>query len=47
MQVIEGGLIPIKAWVDGVQLEDAARKQLQNLAGMPFVYKHIAAMPAI
>ena len=46
MQVFhEKGRAPIKAWVDGVQVEDAARKQLENVARMPFVYKHVAAMP--
>lgn len=48
MQVIEGargGLI--KAWIDGVQLEEAARKQLDNVAAMPFVHKHIAVMPDV
>lgn len=38
---------PIKAWIDGVQLEDAAKKQLQNIAGLPFIYKHVAAMPDV
>lgn len=37
----------IKAWTKGVELEDAARKQLDNVAGMPFVHKHIAVMPDV
>lgn len=37
----------IKAWVKGVALEDAARKQLQNVAQMPFVHKWVAAMPDV
>jgi len=41
----QGGLV--KAWIDGVQLEDAARKQIDNLAAMPFVHKHIAVMPDV
>ena len=48
MQVIpgaHGGLI--KAWTDGVQLEDAARKQLENVAALPFIHKHIAVMPDV
>lgn len=48
MQVFEGkrgGLV--KAWIDGVQLEDAARTQIDNLAAMPFVHKHIAVMPDV
>lgn len=46
MQVIEGsrgGLI--KAWIDGVTVEDQARKQLDNMASMPFIHKHVAIMP--
>ena len=36
---------PIKAWVKGVALEQAARTQLLNMASMPFVHSHIAVMP--
>jgi tRNA-splicing ligase RtcB len=46
MQVIQGsrgGLI--KAWIDGVSVEDQARQQLDNMAAMPFIHKHIAIMP--
>jgi tRNA-splicing ligase RtcB len=46
MQVIQGargGLI--KAWIDGVQVEAQARAQLDNIAAMPFVHKHVAIMP--
>lgn len=48
MQVFEGakgGLI--KAWIDGVQVEDQARKQLDNIASMPFIHKHVAIMPDV
>jgi tRNA-splicing ligase RtcB len=45
MKVFEGKRVPIKAWVDGVTLEEEALKQLQNLSEMPFIYKHIAVMP--
>lgn len=38
---------PIKAWIDGVELEDAARAQLLNVAAMPFIHKHIAVMPDV
>src|SRR5581483_2885324 len=38
---------PIKAWTKGVQLEDAARKQLLNVAQLPFIYKWVAAMPDV
>lgn len=48
MQVFEGahgGLI--KAWIDGVQVEDQARAQLDNIASMPFIHKHVAIMPDV
>lgn len=39
--------VPIKAWVNGVQMEDEAKKQLLNVAQLPFVYKWVAAMPDV
>jgi tRNA-splicing ligase RtcB len=48
MQVIQGnkgGLI--KAWIDGVSVEDQARAQLDNIAAMPFIHKHVAIMPDV
>lgn len=47
MKVFEGVRVPIKAWVDGVELEDAAKQQLVNLSSMPFVHKHVAVMPDV
>ncbi|MFY0638303.1 RtcB family protein [Maricaulis maris] len=37
----------IKAWVKGVPVENAAIEQLRNVAGLPFVHSHVAAMPDI
>lgn len=37
----------IKAWTQGVQLEDKAAAQLRNTAGMPFIHSHIAVMPDV
>lgn len=42
----ENGL-PIKMWTKGVPVEPAAEQQLRNLAQMPIVFKHIAAMPDV
>lgn len=39
--------VPIKAWVDGVPVEDEARKQLQNIAKLPVVGPHLAVMPDV
>lgn len=47
MKVFEGVKVPIKAWVDGVELEEQAKAQLTNLSSMPFAYKHIAVMPDV
>jgi tRNA-splicing ligase RtcB (3'-phosphate/5'-hydroxy nucleic acid ligase) len=44
---IETGGAPIKAWTKGVPVEDAAQQQLANVAKLPFVYKHVAAMPDV
>ncbi len=41
------GRVPIKAWVRGVPLDEGARRQLENTASLPFVYKWIAAMPDV
>jgi len=38
---------PIKTWTKGVLVEDHARDQLRNLANMPFIHKHVAAMPDV
>jgi len=41
------GRVPIKAWVRGVALDEGARRQLENTASLPFIYKWIAAMPDV
>jgi len=38
---------PIKAWIRGVPIEDAARLQLRNVARLPFIFRWIAAMPDV
>lgn len=38
---------PVKLWTDGVPVEDDARKQLLNMAKMPFIFKHLAVMPDV
>lgn len=42
----EGGA-PIKMWTRGVPVEDDARAQLARAAQMPFIFKHVAAMPDV
>ena len=43
---VPGG-VPLKMWTRGVPVEDAAKRQLQNAARLPIVFKHIAAMPDV
>jgi len=43
---VEGG-VPIKAWVRGVSLEDAAARQLRNVARLPCVHGWVAVMPDV
>ena len=38
---------PIKHWTNGVLLDDRAREQLHNIASLPFIHKHVAAMPDV
>lgn len=47
MKVIEGINVPIKIWADGVSVEEAAIQQLINLSSMPFMHKHVSAMPDV
>ena len=46
-KTIQENGVPIKAWVEGVPLEDAARRQLLNVAALPFIHHHVAAMPDV
>jgi len=44
---LETGGVPIKAWVRGVPFDEGARRQLENTARLPFVFKWVAAMPDV
>ncbi len=37
------GGVPVRAWTRGVLFEDAAQRQLLNIARLPFVHSHVAA----
>jgi tRNA-splicing ligase RtcB (3'-phosphate/5'-hydroxy nucleic acid ligase) len=41
---VPGGA-PLKMWTQNVQIEDAAIEQMKNVAMLPFIHKHVAAMP--
>jgi tRNA-splicing ligase RtcB len=47
MQLIETGGVPIKAWVDGVEFEDTARRQVENISRLPIIFSHVAVMPDV
>lgn len=42
---VKSGSAPIKAWNQGVDFDSGTYKQLQNIAALPFIHKHVAAMP--
>lgn len=46
-EFIETENVPIKAWIKGVPLEDAAAQQLRNVASLPFIHSHVSAMPDV
>ncbi len=39
--------VPIKAWIRGVIADENAMQQLRNVASLPIVHSHIAAMPDV
>lgn len=39
--------VPVKTWTKGVVFEDEARKQVANLARLPFIHGHVAVMPDV
>lgn len=39
--------IPIKLWTDITSVEQEALKQLENIASLPWVFKHVAVMPDV
>src|SRR5687767_3107847 len=46
-ELIETSGVPIKAWTRGVGVEEAAKKQLENVARLPIVFHHVAVMPDV
>ena len=46
-EIKQNGAVPIKMWTKGVPVEEEAQKQLQNVASLPIVFKHVAAMPDV
>jgi tRNA-splicing ligase RtcB (3'-phosphate/5'-hydroxy nucleic acid ligase) len=44
-QTLEGGTVPVRVWTD--ELDSATRQQLENVAQLPVVFHHVAAMPDV
>ncbi len=46
-EITNTGGVPVRTWTRGVAFEDAAQRQLMNIARLPFVHSHLAAMPDV
>ena len=44
-EVITGQRVPVKIWTD--EVDARSKEQLANLATLPFVHHHVAAMPDV
>jgi len=47
VEVFETAGRPVKAWVRGVEFDAGARRQVENIAALPFVHDHVAVMPDV
>ncbi len=45
LKTISKGRVPVKIYTD--EVESAAMQQLYNVAQLPFIHSHIAAMPDV
>src|SRR6478672_8118055 len=45
IQTVLNARVPVKVWTD--QIEPEAMRQLRNTASLPFVFRHVAAMPDV
>ena len=43
--VLTDAKVPIKIWTDEIEIK--AQEQLKNIASLPFIHKHVAAMPDV
>lgn len=46
-EVMESNGVPIKSWTKGVPFQEEAKRQLKNIAELPFIHKWVAAMPDV
>ena len=47
MQRIKGDKVDVWAWTDPGEIEGVALDQLKNIARLPWVFHHVAAMPDV
>lgn len=45
VQTLDSPGVPVRIWTDDV--DEASRRQLANLASLPFIHHHVAAMPDV
>ncbi len=44
-QVLDGNAAPVKIWTDDI--DEGSKAQLANIASLPFIHHHVAAMPDV
>ena len=44
-EVLTSARVPVKIWTD--EVDDKSRAQLSNIASLPFIHHHVAAMPDV
>ncbi len=44
-QVLTNQRVPVKIWTDDV--DERSKEQLENIASLPFIHHHVAAMPDV
>ena len=44
-QTLNNHRVPVKIWTDDV--DERSKEQLSNIASLPFVHHHVAAMPDV
>lgn len=47
LSVVQKSRVPVKIWSSMHEVESSALDQLTNIANLPFVFKHVAAMPDV
>ncbi|MDO4232509.1 MAG: RtcB family protein [Lautropia sp.] len=46
-EIRQPGAVPVRMWTQGVPVEAEAEQQLKNVAKLPVVFHHVAAMPDV